>query len=72
MSVKHTLLAASCLLMRSRYTPRFFEAEYADGRPKISEEGRRIVEEEVQRSLRVAGKSRESEGTPATAPASNA
>ena len=31
------------------HAPRFFEADYSDGRPRLTEEGRRAVEAELVR-----------------------
>lgn len=35
--------------LTGRFVPRFFEVDISDGRPKLSEGGRKAIQEEVER-----------------------
>lgn len=46
--------AAGVLTDRSiRFVPRFFVPEFDDGRPRLSEEGQKAIQEELERGKRV-------------------
>lgn len=36
-----------------RFVPRFFVPEFDDGRPRLSEEGQKAIQEELERGKRV-------------------
>lgn len=49
--VFEAVTAARVRTLTHSHAPRFFEAEYGDGRPVLTDEGRRAVAREAERVL---------------------
>ena len=52
----------------TRFVPRFFEADFTDGKPILSAEGRAAIEAEIKRGVDAASGSKGASGAASAAP----